>query len=63
MIYNYETIEKLLGALLSGVPQPKLPFKLNGWHLLLGVAVIGFAVYGVHCAKRDLLDRNQRNNF
>ncbi len=56
MINTYEIIEKSFGAPLSVVPLPKVPFKLNGWHLLLGVVLIGCTAYGVYALRRDGLE-------
>jgi hypothetical protein len=40
---------------LSGVPQPNVPFKLKGWHIIAGIAVGLLAAYGMYCAQREVL--------
>lgn len=56
MINSYATIDKLFGAPLSAVPVPHVPFKLKGWHIVVGITVTAFAVYGLYCAQRNVLN-------
>ncbi len=57
---KYPEILKLFGTPLSGVPKPKVPFKLKGWHIVVGLTVLGFAGYGFYCAVDNARKGNMR---
>lgn len=51
---KYPEILKLFGTPLSAVPKPKVPFKIKPWHVVVGLAFLGFAGYGFYCTVKNV---------
>lgn len=43
---DYNDINRLFGAPLNTVVRPIVPFKIQKWHIILGIGVIALASYG-----------------
>ncbi len=43
---DYNNIEKLFGAPLNSVARPTVPFKIQMWHIIVGLGVLALATYG-----------------
>jgi hypothetical protein len=54
---NYQHITTLFGTPLNAVPKPNVPFKLNGWHILLGIVCLVVVSKGISKLEEDLKDR------
>ena len=43
---DYNNINKLFGAPLNTVARPTVPFKIQKWHIIVGLGVLALASYG-----------------
>jgi hypothetical protein len=43
---DYNNINKLFGAPLNTVARPTVPFKIQKWHIVLGLGILALASYG-----------------
>jgi len=59
---TYPEIQSLYGQPLEHAGRPHQPFKLQTWHVVGGLIVIGLAGYGVYCLVDTLKDNGNRRN-
>ena len=61
MINKFSEIDKLFGAPINSIPNPKIPFKPKTWHYIAGAVGIGLALYGGYTLIQKLKPAKTKN--